>query len=156
MIYALYGFIFGFAIPYMARRFSKFMPATFAYALYYMFRPGKGTKSASPKALYYKLRNKYLMRSVGWAVITSAISFLAVQKFGVENIGWVLLFIWSLLLLTEVDYRMFLLPDLITVPLILCGFLFSVLVGVWVMPVESAVGAFLGYFIPVLANLLII
>ena len=34
MWYAVYGFVFGMLIPYMARRFSKFMPATMAYAVY--------------------------------------------------------------------------------------------------------------------------
>lgn len=28
MIYAAYGLVFGLFIPYLARRFSKFMPAT--------------------------------------------------------------------------------------------------------------------------------
>ena len=41
MPYIFIGFAFGFAIPYLARRFSKFMPATFACALYRIFRPNK-------------------------------------------------------------------------------------------------------------------
>ena len=34
MSYIFWGFLFGVLIPYMARRFAKFMPATAAYALY--------------------------------------------------------------------------------------------------------------------------
>lgn len=34
MSYALCGFVWGLFIPYIARRFAKFMPATFAYALF--------------------------------------------------------------------------------------------------------------------------
>ena len=39
MIYAAYGLVFGLFIPYLARRFSKFMPATPAYALYRILKP---------------------------------------------------------------------------------------------------------------------
>ena len=34
MIYACYGFVLGFVIPYMARRFSKFMPASAAESIW--------------------------------------------------------------------------------------------------------------------------
>ena len=39
MIYAAYGLVFGLFIPYLARCFSKFMPATPAYALYRILKP---------------------------------------------------------------------------------------------------------------------
>ena len=64
MLYITIGFIFGFSIPYLARRFSKFMPATLAYALYRIFSINK--QVSKEKRLnchkYIQLRNRYFMR----------------------------------------------------------------------------------------------
>lgn len=158
MQYALYGLIFGLLIPYISRRFEKFMPATFAYALYRICKPNKSVcgevKKKNPR--YQKLKKQYLYRSLVWGLIAAVVSYVAAYRFGVENIGWYLFFIWSLLLLTEIDYRMFLLPDILTIPLLLVGFIYAVWVGEWVNPPESAIGALLGYFIPVLASLFLV
>ena len=45
MLFVFCAFIFGFCIPYMARRFSKFMPATFAGALVELCRREKKSKN---------------------------------------------------------------------------------------------------------------
>ena len=112
MWYAVYGFVFGMLIPYMARRFSKFMPATMAYAVYRLVKPNqtvsKQKRDENPR--YGKLVRRYLMRSVGWGILAAALSYLALHKFGSQYIGWHLAFIWILLLLTEIDNRMQLLP----------------------------------------------
>ena len=59
MTYILIGFLFGFTIPYLARRFAKFMPATLAYAIYRIFHinktVSKSKKQKNPK--YKKLKN---------------------------------------------------------------------------------------------------
>lgn len=158
MIYALYGLIFGLLIPYFARRFSKFMPATPAYALYRIIKPNKSVNGAKKRSnpQYKKLMNKYLMRSIGWGIVTSALSYLAAERFGIHHIGWYLAFVWVLLLLTEIDNRMYLLPDILTVPLLLLGFAFAVFFGVWVTPVESVIGALGGYIVPVFASLFLV
>lgn len=46
MIYALYGFLVGLFIPYTARRFAKFMPATPGYALWQLLRREKKAAAA--------------------------------------------------------------------------------------------------------------
>lgn len=140
MWYAVYGFVFGMLIPYMARRFSKFMPATMAYAVYRLVKPNqtvsKQKRAENPR--YGKLVRRYLMRSVGWGILAAALSYLALHKFGSQYIGWHLAFIWILLLLTEIDNRMQLLPDILTVPLLLLGFAYAAFTGSWVVPAESA------------------
>lgn len=158
MIYAVSGFVFGLLIPYLARRFSKFMPATFAYGLYRIFRQNKKVSKAKRKNnhRYEKLMRRYLMRSLGWAIITSALSFLMIYQFGGYHCWWYLGLLWSLLLLTEIDYRMELLPDIITIPLLMMGFGFAVFAGDWATPQESAIGALGGYFIPVMASLFLV
>lgn len=158
MIYALYGFIFGAIIPYLSRRFDKFMPATFAYALYRIFKPVKRVSATKWKSnpTYLRRWRQYQRRSFLWGLVTAALSLAAYYQFGPENIGWYLFFIWSLLLMTEIDSRMCLLPDILTVPLLLVGFVYAVVVGVWVGPAESAFGALIGYFLPVIASLFLV
>lgn len=155
MWYAVYGFVFGMLIPYMARRFSKFMPATMAYAVYRLVKPNqtvsKQKRAENPR--YGKLVRRYLMRSVGWGILAAALSYLALHKFGSQYIGWHLAFIWILLLLTEIDNRMQLLPDILTVTLLLLGFAYAAFTGSWVVPAESAWGAGLGYLVPAAASL---
>lgn len=157
MFYAVLGFVFGFLVPYISRRFAKFMPATFAYALVEICRPGKRLSAQRRQdKRYRKLKNKFLRHSLMWAVITSALSLAAVACFGEKAIGWYLFFIWSLILMTEIDYRMFLLPDILTIPLLIIGFVYAVFVSDWTFAADSALGACFGYFMPVLASLLLV
>ena len=98
----------------------------------------------------------YVMRSLGYGIITAAISYAAYWQFGAAHLWWYLAFIWILLLLTEIDYKTMYLPDILTFPLLLAGFLYAVLVGVWVGPAESSIGAAAGYVLPVLASLFLV
>ena len=130
MIYAAYGLVFGLFIPYLARRFSKFMPATPAYALYRILKPvrsvSRAKRAGNPE--YRRLMTRYRMRSIGWGIVAAAISYLAAERFSDIYIVWYLGLIWTLLLLTEIDNRMMLLPDILTVPLLIAGFAYSVFV----------------------------
>lgn len=157
MLYAVYGFVFGMLIPYMSRRFEKFMPATFAYALYQLFRPGKFLSREQRKdGRYRKLKKRFLWRSFMWGLVSAVLSLAAYYQFGSAHICWYLFFIWSLLLLTEIDYRMYLLPDILTIPLLIIGSVYAVLAGGWVSPAESSLGALAGYFLPVVASLFLV
>ena len=157
MFYAIVGFVFGCFIPYIARRFAKFMPATFAYALVEIFRAGKGLPFAKRQdERYAKLKSKFLWRSLMWGIVTAGLSFAAFVCFGGTAIIWYLFFIWSLLLMTEIDWRMLLLPDILTIPLLIAGFVYAVFVADWTFAADSAIGAAFGYFMPVLASLLLV
>ena len=158
MVYVICGFLWGMLLPYMARRFAKFMPATMAYALYRLIWPNKivSKQKRRDNPTYRRLMKRYVMRSIGWGIIACALSYLAVHNFGELHIWWYLGFIWVLLLLTEIDYRMQLLPDILTIPLLIGGFVYATFVGEWVFAPESAVGAVLGYMVPVFASLLLV
>lgn len=142
----------------MARRFAKFMPATAAYAFYRLLWPVKTVSDERKRAnpAYQKLMSAYVMRSLGYGIITAAISYAAYWQFGTAHLWWYLAFIWILLLLTEIDYKTMYLPDILTFPLLLAGFLYAVLVGVWVGPAESSIGAAAGYMLPVFASLFLV
>ena len=123
MSYIFWGFLFGVLIPYMA-----------AYAFYRLLWPVKTVSDERKRAnpAYQKLMSAYVMRSLGYGIITAAISYAAYWQFGAAHLWWYLAFIWILLLLTEIDYKTMYLPDILTFPLLLAGFLYAVLVGVWV------------------------
>lgn len=164
MLYTLSGFIFGLFIPYFARRFAKFMPATPGYALYRIIRPIKKVSRAKrgQNRLYLKLAQKYAMRSIGWGISCGALSAAAYYCFNGHNIGWLLFLIWTLLLLYEIDKRTLLLPDMLTVPLLIGGFAYAafglpLFADAVLAPVQnSALGAVAGYVLPVAASLFMV
>lgn len=158
MMFALYGLLFGLFIPYMARRFAKFMPATPGYALWQLLRPGKKSTvdNSASSLVYIKLRRQFYYRSVMSGLVTMAISYLAYDQWGALHLGWRLAYVWILLLLAEIDYRMLLLPDILTVPLLILGFAVSVFGLGFVGAEMSALGAVGGYVLPVVASLALV
>ena len=60
------------------------------------------------------------------------------------------------MLLSEIDIKMHLLPDILTVPLLVSGFLFAASFNACVDPLDSSIGAMFGYFMPVIAALLML
>ncbi len=163
MLYVIIGFIFGFSIPYTARRFAKFMPATLAYALYRIFTPNKRVSKQKrlSNAKYIKLRNRYFMRSMGWGITSSAILLLNYLSSPLEA-SWFSFFIIILLMLMEIDNRIMYLPDILTSPLLISGFTYASFSGfllgdtIQLSVINSSLGAIFGYTIPVIASLLLI
>lgn len=156
MIYAVYGFVAGFLIPYMSRRFAKFMPATPAYALYRLVKPNKTVRKVKFSTRYKQLKRKYLSRSLVYGALSALLSLLAFWRLGEEHLFWYLTFVWILLLLAEIDLKMLLLPDILTIPLLIGGFVFAAFFGVNVSAEESAAAAMAGYVLPVAATLLML
>lgn len=152
MPYILCAFVLGFFIPYMARRFAKFMPATFAGALIELFRPGKKVKAYRQLKQYKSL----IWRSLFFALAAAGLTGTALAHFGPFGFSFMAAYIWILLLLAEIDYRTFLLPDILTVPLLLLGF-WAAGMDMGLVPAgESALGAVVGYFLPTGVSLLIV
>ncbi len=151
MIFWLAGaFVFGLFIPYMARRFAKFMPTTFAGAIVELLRKEKKLSSYHKTKQYKKLAWRSLMTGL----LTVGLTALILAEF--TDAGLIIVFAWTLLLLAEIDVRMFVLPDILTVPLLLVG-IAAAYVGESVVSIdESVYGALVGYFFPVLVSLLIV
>lgn len=160
MIYVLSGFLFGLLIPYMARRFAKFMPATMAGALYWLVKPRRlvSKQKRQNNGKYQRLMHKYVMRSIGWGVICAALTFAVHLCF---SSVFLVALVWFLLLLYEIDERMFLLPDILTVPLLIMGFLYAATLqaepyALYAPAFDSALGAAAGYALPVVASLFMV
>ncbi|MFI3240984.1 MAG: A24 family peptidase [Alphaproteobacteria bacterium] len=154
MIYLVYGFICGFAIPYIARRFNKFMPATLGYAIYKILKPVKRSKVISLKKRH--LLKKYFYRSVLIGLIVGFLFYVFSLRFGGSGLFLKLLFVWLLVLLSEIDHRMMLLPDIITFPLVLLGFFASLYAFSFTNVIDSSLGSLVGYFLPVFASMLLV
>ena len=148
ILYLLCGFIIGILLPYIARRFAKFMPATPAYAIWLLLYLSKHSKG------YYqtKLFKKYFLRSVFSGVFCCLLTYVFIRNFGAVHIWWYFSFLWLVLLLAEIDWRLYLLPDILTVPLLILGFAAAAFNCGWVIPVDSAMGALFGYFMPIIVS----
>ena len=152
MLFVFCAFVFGFCVPYMARRFNKFMPATFAGALVELFRHEKKLKAIRKNKLY----KKFMWRSLMCGLVNALIIFLALHFTTTINPAFLTLYICLLLLMAEIDFRSLLLPDILTVPLLLSGLLAASFDMGFVTVNESVLGAFAGYFLPVAVSLLIV
>ncbi len=152
MLFVFCAFVFGFCVPYMARRFNKFMPATFAGALVELCRREKKVKAIRKNKLY----KKFMWRSFMCGVVNALIVGCGVYFTTSISPAFLTLYICLLFLMAEIDFRSMLLPDILTIPLLLIG-LFVACFGLSNMQMEdSVVGAMVGYFLPVLVCLLIV
>ena len=167
MLYIFCGFIFGLMIPFLARRIGKLMPATMGYILLKLFVPtqsvGREKLEANPH--YMELFKRYIMRSIGWGIFTAAATYLFAIEFDPYHTWWYITFLWILLLLVEFDKRFMLLPDILTLPLLVLGFAYASQHGAWLATVDvnflsytqnSALGAIMGYVIPVIASMCLV
>ena len=151
MLYILIGFVFGLFVPYMARRFAKFMPATFAGAVIELFRGEKKSSQIRKNHLYKKL----LWRSLVCGFITASLIAGILFHFNETLVLPLTVYCLILVLLAEIDFRSRFLPDILTIPLLILGFLLPCCHLGLITYCESAFGATVGYFLPVLATLLI-
>lgn len=152
MLFVFCAFVFGFCVPYMARRFNKFMPATFAGALVELCRREKKVKAIRKNKLY----KKFLWRSFMCGLFNAVVVGLGVYFTSNISPAFLTLYICLLVLMAEIDFRSMLLPDILTIPLLLLG-LFVACFGLSNMTIEdSIVGAMVGYFLPVLVCLMIV
>ena len=170
MVYILGGFLFGFLIPYFARRIGKLLPASFGYILLKIWWPTHYMpwKKLKNNPQYMALFQRYLMRSIGSGIFTAAASYLFATIFTpISNCYaiWHVAFLWILLLLVETDKRFMLLPDVLTLPLLIMGFASSSLYGPWIMfdcwpilsPAQfSAISAAFGFLMPTVASMFVV
>lgn len=167
MLYVAAGFVFGFLIPYLARKIGKLMPTTMGYILLKIFIPCHYMPWAKLKInpQYMFLFKRYMMRSLGWAIFTAAVNALFILCLDQYSTGMYVAFLWIMLLLVEIDKRYMLLPDILTLPLLILGFLYAAQNGVWLdtinpelisNPLNSALGAIAGYVMPTVASMFLV
>lgn len=110
-----------------------------------------------PLASYLALRGRcrYCHDAIGWSALGMELGALAVAVWaGFYTSGWVLaascVLGWLLLLLAVIDWRVQLLPDALTLPLLVLGFVAVFLVAPQSWP-DHAIGAVAGFVFLALA-----
>ena len=167
MSLVIYGFIFGCFIPYLARKIGKLCVFTMGYILLKLFIPTHYMpwQKLKDNPKYMELFMRYIMRGLGWGIFTAAMSYIFCTFFNPAHQYFYIAFLWILLLLVEIDKRFMLLPDVLTVPLLVLGFLYAATGGSWLisenltvlsLAQNSAIGAILGYLMPVIASMAIV
>lgn len=150
ILWLIGAFVFGALTPYMARRFAKFMPTTLAGAVVELLRREKKL-SGYRKSKQYK---KLVWRSVMMGLLNVVLTAVLFYEF--PNAGFMIAYSWILLLLAEIDLRMFILPDILTIPLLLVGIAVAYIGQGMVSIDESVYGALIGYFFPIAVSLLVV
>lgn len=145
------SFILGFILPFASGRFGKVLPAdpgTVCVQLFHRPRRPQGTPERM-KIWRHKWHVLFL-RALGWGILFMALAFAAHTYLPDSSFWWFMAFFGMIGLCILIDEAFFLLPDFITLPLLLVGFLASFYEVVLPMQ-EALVGACFGYLVSVVA-----
>ncbi len=141
------AFLLFFPIPFFARRFGKFLPADAGTALVRSFhvprfaKPRSAARAKRRKALWL-----LLIRGGFWWGIIGAVFLYFLLRAGYPPTLMILL--WLCALMACVDEKLHLLPDVLTVPLLIAGFFAAANLSGIVTACESASGAVFGFLLP--------
>ena len=149
------GAVFGFLVPSASSRFGKIMPCDPGTAIISIFHRSYAPRcrTLSHHIKFQKLCKRLLLSSIMCALLTSFISIGVVIFAEPQSVLWFIALVWLLILSAAVDQRFNVLPDIITIPLLVLGFASSIWGGV-LTPESSAAGALTGYFVPMAAGAL--
>ena len=152
LIAFLIAFGVSFLIPFITRRFCKFYPADAGTALartVHFPRFAKPEKDEKRGKLRKKLWIKLFAAGLFWGICGMAALFVVVFS-GYSPVYFILF--WMTALMACIDEKLRLLPDILTIPLLMLGFYFSAdpLEGT-ILPISSAAGALFGFIVPTLS-----
>ncbi len=155
MLDVILSFIMGFLIPFIARRFGKVLPATTGTILFQLPHLPRFPKVHNP--LQHAQFNTQWKRLLVHATIMGALmsGLCAITYYLPSHLQlYALFFAWIILCAAETDKRYYILPDCLTIPLMLVGFLFATQTNA-ISPSQSVYGAFFAYFITVFSVFLL-
>ena len=148
-------FFVGFLIPFIARRFGKFDASDPAKALICLFhKPAfPSNKKNHRYPLWQKKERSLYTAAFLWGIFAMLFYGAILTCFSSLYQPWFLVLGFFLFILSAIDNKWFILPDVLTIPLLLTGLAFNYFTGF--IPIESSLfGAFYGYFLPTLCLLL--
>jgi len=153
---AAMGFCLGLLIPAVSGRFGKILPADPGHIvlnLWHRPRFPKVPDVPRTRELYSKWQ-KLLAYSLLWGCILSFLFIGSKVLLPPEITPWGMTFITLIVYSIPVDSKYCLLPDFFTIPLLILGFGAGAIMPV-LTPLDSFMGAAFGYFISVLAVMLL-
>ena len=154
MISYIFAFLFGIFVPAIASRYPKSYASDWGEWLFFLWHKPHFPHSDKIERvrLLKKKWQKMLFFSLFWGVCLTAL-FVTVDLFAPQNARcWAKVFMCLMALLSAVDQQYFLLPDILTVPLIFLGFGYALWADV-IPPAQSFFGACYGFFMPAAAVL---
>ena len=146
------AFVSGFFIPFIARRLGKILPTTTGAILFSLIHLPRFPKTHNPlrHTLFLRKWRDLCWSAVLFGVLNMALFFYVGAYFPKEAVPYAYLFIWILLCAANVDIRYFILPDCLTIPLVLLGFLFATQTEI-ISTEQSIFGACFAYVITALS-----
>lgn len=152
MLHLFIAFVFGFFIPFVARRLGKILPTTTGAILFSLFHRPRFPKTHNPlrHGVFLKKWKSLVWSALIFAFLNMVLDIYVDLCFAKEAVPYAYCFVWILLCAANVDIRYFILPDCLTIPLLLLGFLFSTQTGI--MSAEQSIfGACFAYIITTLS-----
>ena len=155
-IMILICFMFGLCVPFVASRFGKYLPSDLGTALAQMWHFPHFPHGLSSEHFFCfrKMWLKLIMVSLLWGCFLASVFALIYFCFPPSSYIWLMCFLIILALLTAIDERYFLLPDVLTIPLLLLGLAYSL----WGngIPIDASLsGAIYGYLLPSVSVLIV-
>lgn len=148
----LISFLLGLTLPVTASRFGKVLPADPGTILVRLWHRPHWPTACTP-ARKERLKRKWgkmMAVSFVWAFVLAALAVATGLFLPSQTHVWAMVFVYFVALGIVVDQQFCLLPDFITVPLLLTGFL-AAYQGHFLTVGDSLTGAFFGYGVSVVA-----
>ncbi len=148
----IFAFFFGLCVPLIASRFGKFLPTDPGTALALVWHKPRLPRGISARRRPI-LRQKWaelILYGVMWGILLMFAFRVSEVTFSAQAQIWLRMLFCILALLTAIDEQYFLLPDVLTVPLLFLGFGFGIFGGE-IVPAASFAGALYGYLLPTVA-----
>ncbi len=154
------GFLLGLTIPAIASRFGKILPADpglICARLWHKPRFPKSPSAYRTRKFYSKWR-RLIWRSFLWGIVLSSFYALTYAYVQPNMLIYGCAFLYMVALLMAIDHQFYLLPDFLTIPLLILGFtaayvvphehlsFIDKLIGTWFGYLLSTVSVFIMYF----------
>ncbi len=152
IIFALWGVVFGFILPFIAGRFGKLVPADPGSIILRLFHFPKipAKKDLQRYLLWQRLNKKLYYWGVFWAIMCACLFtgvYLVIPPV-LQTFSCV--FIWVVCACMVIDALYWLLPDFFTLPLLMLGILFATKSSDFSLEM-ALTGAIGGYLVSVLS-----
>lgn len=156
MVDIFIGFCFGFLIPFIARRLGKILPSTTGAIFFNLVHFPKVPHTHNPLKYrdYCRKWQKLFMNALLFGLLTAGFFWMANIYIPTSLFPYATIFIWIVLCAANVDMRFFILPDCLTIPLMLIGFLFATQTQA-ISPEQSVYGGFFAYAITTISVFLL-
>lgn len=154
---SIIGFFLGFSLLFITSRLLKSFSLEEGFKPLTMLHLPKFPKTLAPASLHAKRFRRLWLRLVGQSIIYGMIFALAFAVLFALLPAWQATFL-ALMLLTValaglIDLKAWLLPDFLTIPLLIAGFATAYFFQPLVTMEESIMGAIYAYFLPLLTAL---